>query len=57
MEFKDKMLDLSVDEYQQLIKDIRRLQKYKQTHDVSVLKEKISKKLQKAGAKLKKRGD
>ena len=57
LEFKEKMLDLSVDEYQQLIRDIRRLQKYKQTHDVSALKEKISKKLQKAGAQLKKRGD
>jgi len=57
LEFKEKMLNLSVDEYRQLIRDIRRLQKYKQTHDVNALKEKISEKLKKAGAQLKKRGD
>ncbi|MFH2018552.1 MAG: putative ABC transporter permease, partial [bacterium] len=55
LEFKDKVLDLSVSEYQHLVSDIKKYQKIKSDDARRALDERIRKRLKDTGARMKKR--
>jgi len=56
VEIKDQILNLSVEEYQHLAADIRKFYRAKSHEMKKMLEEKINKRLEKSGGKLKKRG-
>lgn len=53
LEFKEKVLDISVGEYQQMISDIKKYYRLKTEEAKKVLGQRINERLQRAGAKLK----
>lgn len=55
LEFKEKVLNLSVDDYQHLVSDIRKLYRAKTEEAGNILREKINKYLAKTSAQLKNR--
>jgi len=54
LDFKQKVLDLSIEEYQHIVADIKKFYRVKNIERKKLLEEKIEKRLEKTGAKFKK---